>query len=607
MTGLDWGIIAGFFLISIAIGTMFTKRAGQSLESYFVSNRQLTWWLAGSSMAATAFSSDTPLLLTGMVRRRGIWGAWEVWALAISTMLAVFVFSKLWKRANVMTEVELVERRYGGGAAAALRGFKAVYWGLFYNCYVMGAWPITGLRKVLEETTGASREVAIIVSVACAAVYTSSAGLWGVALTDLFQFIWAMAGAVLLAVFAVSAVGGLAHLKDALQSTPFLQTIPALPSAGTSWLESPFGWFMGLLLVQWWAWKNTDGGGIIVQRLVSCKDERQAMKSVLWFNVAQYALRSWPWILTALASLLLIPNDALQIAHGSHAFIDHERAYPRLIMQLLPAGLRGVMVASFFAAFLSTISTHLNWGASYLVNDGYKRFVNRRASERHYVRVSRLVPFGLALGAMAVAFWIDNIGQAFTIILNLTAGIGPVYLLRWFWWRINAWSEISAMLVSVPILLARPMLLAWLGWPSGLLVELLVMVLGTALIWVPVTLATPAVDRAILTDFYATVRPPGWWKAVAVAAPIDRWSHNVWQWLIGTVAVLTLTIGPLEVVVGQAQRGWWWCGVSAVTWACLWWWLAQEQPAREADDARLAQAKSPLRTTPPSEVSSPAS
>src|SRR3989338_11304869 len=264
------------------------------------------------------------------------------------------------------------------------------------------------------------------------------------------------------------------------------------------------------MLVQWWAWKNTGGGGVVVQRLVSCKDERHAMLSVLWFNVAHYCLRSWPWILTALASLVLVPDHLLTGADGG--FVDHERAYPRLITMLLPIGLRGVLVASFFAAFLSTLSTQLNWGASYLLHDGYKRFLNRAAPERHYLAVARALPFALALGAMAVAFSTQSIGASFTWILNLTAGIGPVYLLRWWWWRINPWSEIAAMSASLPVLLLRPPAMAWLGWPAGLLPELLFMVGGTALVWLPVTLCTPPVDRATLKRFYAPGQPPGWWR-----------------------------------------------------------------------------------------------
>jgi len=568
MHWLDWTIVAAFLLISIAIGLAVRRRAGTSLEAYFVSNRAVGWWLAGTSIAATAFSSDTPLLITGMVRRRGMWGVWEVWALGISTMLAVFVFAKLWKRANVMTEVELVELRYSGRAAAFLRGFKAVYWGLLYNSYIIGAWPVTGMAWVLQETTGLSRMEAIVGCVLVGTVYTSLSGLWGVLLTDAFQFLWAMVGAVILAVYAVGAVGGLDALASRLQGTGALDVIPPMAAAGgDGLLASPFSWFLGLMLVQWWAWKNTDGGGVIVQRLVSCKDERHAMLSVLWFNIAHYCLRSWPWILTALASIVLVPNWELLNAVDA---VDHERAYPRLIMMLLPTGLRGILVASFFAAFLSTISTQLNWGASYLLNDGYKRFVNRHASERHYLAVARTLPFVLAAGGMAVAFSNKSIGAAFTAVLHLTAGVGPVYLLRWFWWRINPWSEIAAMSASLPVWLLRRHLFTALSLPEESILGLLTMVLGTALVWVPATLCTPPVDRATLAQFYQRVRPPGWWGSLAREAPErPRWGLSLLQWLTATYALLATTIGPLELLVGSRTAGVAWCVSAALAWAMI--------------------------------------
>jgi len=576
MHWLDWTIVVAFCLISLLLGVAMRRIGSQSLEAYFVSNRALGWWLAGTSIAATAFSSDTPLLITGMVRRRGIWGVWEVWALAISTMLTVFVFAKLWKRANVMTEVEFVERRYSGPAAAFLRGFKAVYWGLLYNCFVIGVWIVTGMTKVLQETTGFNRESIIVSCVVLGTVYTSISGLWGVVLTDLLQFLLAMIGAVVLAVAAVQAVGGLQALSAQLHETPALAIMPpADPTTG--WLESPVGWLLGLLLVQWWAWKNSDGGGIIVQRLVSCKNERQAMGSVLWFNVAHYALRSWPWILAALASLILIPDQALMSTIGGDTFVDHERAYPRLITTLLPVGLRGLLIAAFFAAFLSTLSTQLNWGASYLVHDGYKRFLNRDASERHYLRVARALPFFLAAGGMIVAFFNRTIGESFTLILNLTAGIGPVYLLRWCWWRINAWTEIAAMSISVPLVFfLKAGALDWLGWSTGRLIELLFMVGGSALVWLPVTLLTPAVDRGTLKQFYAAVRPPGWWRPVAVAgvgAPAPRWTRSLLQWLLGTGALLATTVGPLQLMVGAPMYGGLWCIAAVLAWVGVYWML----------------------------------
>jgi Na+/proline symporter len=569
MSPWDWLIVGLFLAVSIAIGLGMRRRSGTSLESYFVSNRTVGWWLAGTSIAATAFSSDTPLLITGMVRRRGLWGAWEVWALGISTMLAVFVFAPLWKRARIMTEVELVERRYSGRPAAWLRGVKAVYWGFFYNAYIIGAWPVTGMAWILQETTGLSRMDAIVGCVLVGTVYTSLSGLWGVLLTDAFQFIWAMAGAVILAGYAVDAVGGLPALAARLHDTGALAVVPPLSAAaGESLWASPGGWFLGLLLVQWWAWKNADGGGVIVQRLISCKDARHAMLSVLWFNIAHYCLRSWPWVLTALASIVLVPNWELLNAVDA---VEHERAYPRLIMALLPTGMRGVLVASLFAAFLSTISSQLNWGASYLLNDGYKRFLNRGASERHYLAVARLLPYGLAAGGMAVAFANKSIGAAFTAVLHLTAGVGPVYLLRWFWWRINPWSEIAAMAASLPVWLLRRALFAAWDLPEESLLGLLAMVGGTALVWLPATLLTPPVDRQTLAQFYQAVRPPGWWRPVAGERAVgERWAGRLALWGVGTVALLATTVGPLQLLVGPRAVGAAVCALGAAGWIVVW-------------------------------------
>ncbi len=559
MAPIDWIVIALYTAGSLWLGVALTKRACEGIESYFASNRTLGWWLAGTSMAATAFSSDTPLLVTGIVRRRGIWGNWEIWALAASTMFAVFFFSKLWKRAGVLTEVELVELRYSGRPAAFLRGFKAIYWGVLYNAFIMGAWPVTGLVKVMQETTGWSKPQAIAFSMGLTTLYSCLSGYWGVILTDLFQFFVAMAGAFLLAGYAVHACGGLDAIVQGLAATDKLRFFPPLdPGAQTpvEFLASPFGWFLGLVLIQWWAWKNTDGGGIIVQRITSCRDERQATLATLWFNIAQYALRAWPWILTALASLLLLPD-----------LEDHERAYPRLITLLLPAGLRGVMVASFLAAFMSTMSTHLNWGASYFVNDFYKRFARPRASDAHYVRVGQIVSLALAAAAAVVSFYTESIGQVFTFVLNLTAAIGPVYFLRWFWWRVNAWSEVAAMAVSLPVILIRPAFFEALSIPPNLPMELLFMILGAALVWVPVTFLTPPAREETLRNFFAKVRPPGFWRTASAAG--ESWGESLLQWILATAALACTTAGPLKWMLGEPALGAGLCAAAALLWAAV--------------------------------------
>ncbi len=554
MQTVDWLVIFFYCVLSLGLGIALTKKASSGLESYFASDRKLAWWLAGTSMAATAFSSDTPLLVTGMVRQKGIWGNWEIWALAISTMFTVFFFSKLWKRAGVLTEVELVELRYGGKPAAFLRGFKAIYWGILYNAFIMGAWPMTGLVKVMQETTDWSKAQSIFFCMGLTALYSTLSGFWGVILTDFFQFFIAMAGAFILAFASIKACGGLPVLIQTLSTTDKLNFIPPLSGGNIpEMLASPFGWFLGLILIQWWAWKNTDGGGIIVQRIASCKNERQAILATLWFNIAQYALRSWPWIMTALASLILLPN-----------LTDHERAYPRLITMLLPPGLRGFMVASFFAAFMSTMSTHLNWGSSYFVNDFYKRFVKPSEKDTHYVAVGRITSIVLALAATAIAFYTKSIGQVFTFVLNLTAAIGPVYFLRWFWWRINSWSEITAMAVSVPIILLRPEIFRLLGMGENLPVGLLIMILGGAAFWLPITLLTPPVEEKQLRIFYDRVKSPGLWKGWEKSG--ISWLRDLKMWLYATTALLLTTTGPLKITLGKPMAGFIQCGLAVICW-----------------------------------------
>ncbi len=544
MNYIDWIVIAVYSIASIWLGVALTKKASAGMESYFVSGRSLGWCLAGTSMAATAFSSDTPLLVTGIVRQKGIWGNWEVWGLGISTMLAVFFFSRLWKRAGVMTEVELVELRYSGKPAAFLRGFKAIYWGIFYNAFIMGAWPMTGLAKVMYETTGWNKAQAIFFCMALTATYSCMSGYWGVIVTDLFQFVLAIGGAFLLAFYAVQAAGGMENIVSHLSNTDKLLWIPppTSPDGTIDFLNSPFGWFLGLIFIQWWAWKNSDGGGIIVQRIASCKNERQAIYATLWFNIAQYALRSWPWILTALASLVILPDLA-----------DHEAAYPRLISMLLPTGLKGLMVASFFAAFMSTMSTHLNWGSSYFVNDFYKRFLRKNAPDSEYILAGRIVSIFLACAATAVAFMTSSIGSVFTLVLNLTAVIGPVYLLRWFWWRINPWSEITALAVSVPVLWLRGWFFTSMNIPPAPIYLLLFMILGGACVWLPVTFLTGPSSKEVLDNFYQKVGPPGFWNKKEKLK--ISWGNDLLLWVTATAALFFTTAGPLKYLLLEKTQG----------------------------------------------------
>jgi len=561
MTTLDWSVVAAYCVVVLILGAVLSRRASQGVDDFFLSGRSLPWWLAGTSMVATSFASDTPLLVTGWVRSRGIWGNWEWWGLGVSTVFAVFFFSRLWRRAGVVTEVELTELRYSGRAAATLRGFKALYIGILFNCYAMGAWVMTGIVKVMGVTTGWSKVESLVVVVSVAVAYSVMAGLWGVVATDFFQFAVAIGGAILLAVVAVHQVGGLDALVTQLHGTGKLAVLP--PDTGDAFLTSPMAWFLGMFAIQWWAWKNTDGGGIIIQRMSAAKNEKEAVYATLWYNVAHYALRSWPWILVGLCSLVLL-NDA-----DFGGVVDHERAYPIMIMKYLPSGMKGVLIASFFAAFMSTADTHMNWGASYVLNDFYRRFLKRDATQKHYVAVSRVLSVVIMLGAVIAAFYTESIARAFTFILTVTAGIGVVNLARWFWWRINAWSEIAVMVASVPAVLLQSQVAGWLGIPlriggdyalRNLLFTLTYMVVATAVVWVPVTLLTPAESRDTLVGFYRRVRPPGpGWRRVLDMDPTlpaaEPMGQSLVLWLVGCAVIFGLTLGIGQMLVGNRGLG----------------------------------------------------
>lgn len=530
MNALDWTIVAAFSALTIGLGLWLSRRAGRSTDDYFLSGRTLPWWLAGTSMVATSFASDTPLFVSAITRTHGIWRNWLWWNLGISAALATFVFARLWRRSGVTTEVGFCELRYGGRGAAALRGFKALYFGLLYNCFVLGAWPILGLGKIMEVTTGVSPAVAIGACAVIAAIYCVASGFWGVVVTDFLQFIVAMTGAVVLAVAAVSAVGGL----DALTAQVPADRLRMAPFSGVEW-----PWLVSLLAVQWWAFKNADGGGIFVQRVAACKSESHAVGASLWYTIAHYALRSWPWILVGLASIVLIP-----------AIDDPEKAYPTMVMRYLPHGLIGLVVASFLAAFMSTADTHMNWGASYFVCDLYKRFWVRDRDERHYVRVSRAASLAILAIACVVAWQVRSITAAFDAVLGFTAGIGPVLLARWLWWRTNAWSEIAAIVASGALYLTWPLL----EIADNRLWMLSFVTFGSMAVWVIATLVTRAEPRERLVVFYRRVRPPGFWGPIAREAGMtpESAARPLGLWLAGTALTFCLTLG-----IGKALFGAW--------------------------------------------------
>ncbi len=546
MAFLDWLVIALYCVAVLAIGLLLKKRADKSTDSFFLSSRSLPWWLAGTSMVATSFASDTPLMVTGLVRVKGVAGNWSWWCFGFSHVLAIFFFSKLWRRAGVLTEVELCEQRYSGKSAAVLRGSKAVYFGVILNCAVIGAWPLNGLVKVMNVSTGWDKSTAIFVCSGIALTYSIFSGFWGVVVTDLIQFAIAMTGSIILAVLAIQhpSVGGLSGLRDHFAQT---QTLDFLPTGDSSILM----WIFGFIFVQWIAFKNSDGGGVIVQRMLACRDEKESLKATIWFSVAHYILRAWPWILVALASIIILPQVT-----GPDGTMDHESAYPMLMMKLLPSGLRGMMVAAFLAAFMSTVDTHLNWGGSYLVNDLYRRFIKKNEDEKHYMLISRLITLLLMGMSIAVAYNVTSIFESFLFIIKLTSGVGVIYLLRWFWWRVNAWTELTAMIVSSIMTLLAPKMLAYFG-VFGRTYQLLVIVGYSVYISILITLLTEPVNRQVLIAFYKKVMPPGpGWNTIAEEAGSSAGAPSLVpgliNWAIGVVALYSGLFGVGAIFL----KGW---------------------------------------------------
>ena len=551
LSTLDWVIIGIYLVFALLVGVVLARRAGSSMKEFFVSGRNLPWWLAGTSMVATSFSCDTPLFITGLVRKNGISENWMWWSLALGGMLSVFLLARLWRRAEVVTDVELTELRYSGKPAAALRGFKAAYWALPVNCLAMGL-VILGMLKVFNVIFGFQPVVALAVLLLITTVYCVLSGFWGVVVTDLVQFVVAMGGSIVMAVLAVRSMGGLdALVVRSQEASPLgerlLQFFPRFPE-GVGPLEwafwqGPFFAFLIYIAVQSWLNKNSDGGGAIIQRMSSTRNERHALLATLWFNVANYALRPWPWILVALASVVLLPE-----------MTDNEAAYAAMIPKLAPAGLLGLIVASFLAAFMSTVDTMLNLCSSYVVNDLYRRFLRRDASERHYVWAGRILSVVFMLLGSLVALQYDSIVGLFQFMMTFTAGAGLVYLGRWFWWRINAWSEISAMAASAVIATALAQFTS-LVFPFTLVPT----IFGSTVVWVTVTFLTAPVSMERLVAFYRKVRPYGAWGPVAAAAgvaPARGLGRMVVNWIAGTAMVLAATMAVGKFLLGFYAAGW---------------------------------------------------
>jgi solute:Na+ symporter, SSS family len=587
ITPLDWAIVAAYFIFCTGVGLFFTKRGGQSLDQYFLSGRQVPWWLAGTAMVATTFAADTPLVVAALVATKGVAGNWLWWNFVMSGMLTVFFFARLWRRAEVMTDAELAEVRYGGGPAAFLRGFRALYLAIPINLIILG-WVTRAMIKILTISLGlrdvqiagmtvSGEIVAVGICFAITAFYAVAAGLWAVLWTDLVQFVIKMSAVIVLAVYAARAAGGIDVMKVKLVQHFGSETaaLSVMPVSVTSSGLHAYAWMplltLGVYLsVQWWAaWypgAEPGGGGYVAQRIFSARTEKDGVLATLFFQIAHYALRPWPWIVTGLATVILYP--ALQ---------DREAGYVQAFVDLLPTPWRGFMLAGFAAAYMSTVATHLNWGASYLVNDFYKRFVNREASQAHYVSVSRVATVLLFFASVGVTSQLSSVEKAWELLLALGAGTGLVLILRWYWWRINAWSEISAMVASFAVSL--------LGFayikprfadndPNATATIMLVTVACSTVAWLTVTLLTPPEPDAVLDAFYRRVRPggPGWARVSARLGfgrePIPGGALAWTNWVAGIVAVYATLFGIGKVIFGFTGAG---IGMLAVAAAAFYW------------------------------------
>lgn len=574
-TTLDWVIISASIVISFLPALFFWKRAGSSTTEFFTSGRAAPWWLVGVSMVATTFSTDTPNLVTNLVRAGGVSSNWVWWSFLLTGMMTVFFYARLWRRSGVLTDLEFYEIRYSGKAARALRGFRAVYLGLFFNCVIMATVNLAA-AKIANIVLGWPMERTLLVCGVMTIVFASVSGLWGVLVTDSLQFLITMSGTFFVAFYALQQpeVGGLAGLFAKVPPS----SLNLLPDFG-DWSVA-LAAFIIPITVQWWSvWypgAEPGGGSYIAQRMLASRSERDAVTGTLLFNIMHYALRPWPWIIVALASMLIYPNLSdigAAFPYVDPSLIGHDMAYPAM-MKFLPAGALGFVVAGVLAAYRSTIETHLNWGTSYLVHDLYRQFLKPGKTERHYVLVGRLTTAGLMIIAALMTYALGTAKEAFDLILSIGAGTGLIYLLRWFWWRVSAWSEISAMIGSFVVAIGF-----FIAKKNGVQVadhvSLLATVAATTAIWVTVTFLGPQTDRATLVSFFKLVKPAGpGWKSVQAEAGVGASAESPAQalmgWMLGCAFVYAALFGTGSLLYGKMPQFYAWLVVFVLSGLGMW-------------------------------------
>jgi len=626
----DWIIIIGYFIISFGIGIVLSKRGQKSTKEYFLSGRGVSWWILGTSMVATTFAADTPLVLSAMVVTKGIWGQWFWWCQVPITMLGVFFFARLWRRANILTDNELVYVRYSGKPASILRGFRGVYFSLVYQCFVMG-WVNLAMLKIIGETiplgnwgiiddatkwvllhtSYAGKEVSayatelplminkfkiLLLCFSITIFYTAISGLWGVLITDFFQFIWAMGGTILLAIIAIKSAGGLekviSQMKEIYGATKGSEMMKIIPisSASQTALESPLkipftslvisAKFLLYMTLLWWTTGYTDGGSYLAQRMLAAKDERNSLLAYLWYGICHYCVRPWPWLIVGMVAAVWYPY----IPDAAGKFPDPELGYIKVMKDVLGTGLLGLLLAAFFAAYMSTIATQVNLGASYLLNDLYRPFIKKNATEKHYVRMSILFSFIMALGGIIVTLFLSSIEKAWYFFAAINAGIGIVYLARWYWWRVNAWSEITGLASCVGVIavlkygsinLLSPAItipftnitliegMTKTPWwqPIEFPFTLLYSVPISLIIWLTATFLTKPVDKERLIDFYKRVRPggPGWKKIAAMVPEVKGGEQfnkkNVGLYILSVITLYSALLGIGKLILGSHITG----------------------------------------------------